>query len=55
MKTTTSINLNNYHRQRNARLVKEISEQRLMSREECIAQAKRLENASRKQARKERN
>ena len=55
MKNTPGINLNNYHQQRNARLLKEISEQRLMSREECIAQAKRLESESRKQARKERS
>ena len=54
MRNTPFTNLNAYHQRRNARLLKEISEQPLMSRDECIAQAKRLESLSRKQARKER-
>lgn len=49
---TCNTNLNDYHERRNARLVKEISEQRLMSRDECIAQARRLAQRTQKQGRK---
>lgn len=48
-------NLNDYHQRRNARLVKEISEQRLMSRNACIAQARRLAQRTQKHGRKERS
>ena len=55
MTETSNTELNAYHIRRNARLVKEISAQRPMSYEECIAQARRLAQQSRKQERKERN
>lgn len=34
--------LNEYHRQQSEKMIRKVSEQPLMSLEECIAQAKRL-------------
>lgn len=42
MKHKANIDLNDYHKQQSARLVKEVSEQPLMSPEESIKQVKRL-------------
>ena len=42
------IDLNDYHKRQSARLVKEVSEQPLMSPEESIKQVKRLSSQSRK-------
>lgn len=38
--------LNEYHRKRNEQVIKEVAEQPLMTREECIAQVKRLKEQS---------
>lgn len=43
------IDLNDYHKQRNARLVKEVSEQPSLSPKEFIKQVKRLRSMSQRQ------
>ena len=43
------IDLNDYHKQQSARLVKEVSEQPLLSPEESMKQLQRLAKKSRKQ------
>jgi hypothetical protein len=46
------ISLNDYHQQRNQRLMKERSKQRVMSPEECVEQSKRIAAESRDDARR---
>lgn len=48
MKKVKEIELNDFHKARNERLVKKVSEQPLMSQEEFIEQTKRIAEQSRR-------
>ena len=50
MKKANEIELNDFHKARNERLVRKVSEQPLMSREESIEQTKRIAEQSRQAA-----